>query len=87
MKWKLETHKHFLNRRTTGTQLCALLRGLPLSPKLELALQKFTSEDFLLRNLQWNYFSLFKQTRKPNQVSEEVLVSLRFSQINTLLII
>jgi len=54
VKWKLESLKHISNRRTTGTQLCAPVCGLPLQPRLELALQKFTSEGFFLRNLQSN---------------------------------
>jgi len=54
LKWKLETLKHIFNRRTTGAQLCTPERDLPLQPRLELALQKFTSEGFFLRNLQSN---------------------------------
>jgi len=68
-------------------QLYAHVRGLTLQPGLGLGAQKFTSEGFLLENLQLNSFSLLDWTRRPDQVSEEVLASIRFSQINTLLII
>jgi len=78
VKWKLETLKHFFNRRTTGTQLCAPVCGLPRQPELGLALQKFSSEGFLLENLQSNFPSTPNRTRNPDQASEEVLVSVQF---------
>ena len=82
MKWKLETLKHISNRRTTGAQLCAPVRGLPLLPQIELSLQKFTSEGFFLRNLQLNLPShtliLIGSRRDPGLASEEVLASILF---------
>jgi len=78
VKWKLETHKHFFNRRTTGAQLWAPVRGLPFQPELGLALQNFTSEGFLLKNFQSNSPSTPDRTRKPDQESEEVLASVWF---------
>jgi len=54
---------------------------------LHLKGKKFTSKGFLLENLQLNPFSLTNRTRKPNQVSEEVLASIQFPQINILMII
>jgi len=84
VKWKLETLKHISNRRTTGAQLCLPVRGLSLLPQLELALQKFTSEDFLLRNGQSNLPSHpnIGSRRDPGLASEEVLASIQFLQIN-----
>jgi len=68
VKWKLETHKHFFNRRCTGaTKRCAHVHSLPHPPGLRLATQKFTSGDFLLRNLQSNSDSLLNWTRIPDQ--------------------
>jgi len=72
---------------TAQAQPCTHVRGLTLQPGLGLASQKFPSEGFLLENLQSNSFSLLNWTRKPDQVSVEVLAFVQFSQINTLLII
>ncbi len=73
---KLETLKHFFNRRSTGaSKNFAHVRSLTLQPGL--SSQKFTSEDFLLKNLQSNFYSLPKWTRKPDQVSES------FREFNT----
>jgi len=68
-------------------QLCTHVTSLTLQPSLRLASQKFTSEGFLLENLQSNPTSTPIRTRKPDQVSEDVLASIWFSQINTMLII
>ncbi len=56
------------------------MRGLPLSPVLWHASQKFTFEDLLLENLQLNLPSYpFRIKKRPDLASEEVLASVQLS--------
>ena len=61
---------------TPQALLCAPVRSLIRNSELGHALQTFTSEGFLLENLQSNPTSTPIRTRKPDQVSEEVLASI-----------
>jgi hypothetical protein len=54
------------------------VHGQNLLPGFGLASQKFTSEGFLLENLQSNLTSTPTRTRNPDSLSEEVLASVQF---------
>ncbi len=76
---KLETLKHISNRRTTGAQLCAPVRGLPLLPGLGLAYKSLPLKISFLEIFNRIFLLILIGSRRdPGLASEEVLASIRF---------
>jgi len=81
VKRKLETHKHIFNRHTTGARTLARLCAVyPVYLSIGLPYKCLPLMVFYLKIFNWTFLLILIGFRRdPDQVSEEVLVSVRFS--------